>query len=696
MKIKFYLTIIFLLNGLLSYAQWQQRGGPYGGLIYSISCDSSKVYAATTGGLYRSDNNGNSWVRKTLAATRIVASQDSLVYIYVADGFNSQLKKSVDYGDNFVQVNSTLPSSNITSLAILGSYVFVGTGNDGLFMSPDSGATWTLSLYTIDASFFKTIIAKNGKIFAGTMHDAIYASIDTGQTWTFSGFGIYNYGSSYAPVNCLGVKDSLIFAGTAMGLHKSTDNGLHWDQMLNGIPAATIYAIASTASAVFASTFNNLYVSFDDGNSWALSDSVISNIGVYDIKSEGQNVFIGTSSAGVFLSNNDGSTWSEMNNGIANVTVCKIEAIQNSLYCVGSNGFYYSNDQGDNWTKSNGGLTVNYFNLMTIAGSELYIGSYGGGVFKSIDFGNNWTYSAFDSTNIYVLYSFNNNVFASKSYGCNLGPHLYESIDNGLTWPLSDSGITTMPFKDMATFGRYIIAGGDCDIYLSADTGRTWTSMYTSDLPDTGNIIRLTSSLFVKDSLIFLATDGGGLYCTSDTGRSWVSKSINMSQLSHTTDMAVAGNILFAGGDQGVYYSMDNGDSWLAANDGIENFYSNTINRPYVKCLTIDSTYIYAGLSNNSILKRSLFDFGITTNADNFIKNSSVSIFPNPAADNLNIVSSSEIQSVEIFNSIGFKIHSEKCFSKTMTINIENLANGFYITQINLKSESLIRKLIVK
>lgn len=67
--------------------------------------------------------------------------------------------------------------------------------------------------------------------------------------------------------------------------------------------------------------------------------------------------FIGTSSAGVFLSNNDGSTWSEMNNGIANVTVCKIEAIQNSLYCVGSNGFYYSNDQGDNWTKSNGGLS---------------------------------------------------------------------------------------------------------------------------------------------------------------------------------------------------------------------------------------------------------------------------------------------------------------------------------------------------
>ncbi|MBK8362111.1 MAG: hypothetical protein IPL24_00020 [Bacteroidetes bacterium] len=61
-----------------------------------------------------------------------------------------------------------------------------------------------------------------------------------------------------------------------------------------------------------------------------------------------------------------------MNNGIANVTVCKIEAIQNSLYCVGSNGFYYSNDQGDNWTKSNGGLTVNYFNLMTIAGSIVY------------------------------------------------------------------------------------------------------------------------------------------------------------------------------------------------------------------------------------------------------------------------------------------------------------------------------------
>lgn len=65
------------------------------------------------------------------------------------------------------------------------------------------------------------------------------------------------------------------------------------------------------------------------------------------------------------------------------------------------------------------------------------------------------------------------------------------------------------------------------------------------------------------------------------------------------------------------------------------------------------------------------------------VENSSVSIFPNPAKDYLNIVSSEEFGTVQIFNSMGqvaetFTVNSVR----SLAINTSNFANGIYFVKV--------------
>ena len=56
-------TIIISLFAVnQSNAQWVQSNGPFGGKVYALMVSGSDIFAGTDGAIYRSTNNGNSWV----------------------------------------------------------------------------------------------------------------------------------------------------------------------------------------------------------------------------------------------------------------------------------------------------------------------------------------------------------------------------------------------------------------------------------------------------------------------------------------------------------------------------------------------------------------------------------------------------------------------------------------------------------
>ena len=96
----------------------------------------------------------------------------------------------------------------------------------------------------------------------------------------------------------------------------------------------------------------------------------------------------------------------------------------------------------------------------------------------------------------------------------------------------------------------------------------------------------------------------------------------------------------------------------------------------------------------NSVFRRPLFDFGITTHTNSDNKGYSFSVFPNPASKDFVVVCSSEIKQLEIFNAMGVKVHSEKLFCKSKTINIGKLPSGIYLVKANDGKKIFTRKIV--
>jgi len=54
-------------------------------------------------------------------------------------------------------------------------------------------------------------------------------------------------------------------------------------------------------------------------------------------------------------------------------------------------GVFMLSSGGTDWTAVNGGLTDLSVRTLAVCGKNLFVGTYGGGVFRSADYGRNWT-----------------------------------------------------------------------------------------------------------------------------------------------------------------------------------------------------------------------------------------------------------------------------------------------------------------
>ena len=72
----------------------------------------------------------------------------------------------------------------------------------------------------------------------------------------------------------------------------------------------------------------------------------------------GTNLFAGTQGGGVFLSTDDGTSWTAVNSGLTNTTVRAFAVSGTNLFAgTAGGGVFLSTDNGTNWTAANSGLT---------------------------------------------------------------------------------------------------------------------------------------------------------------------------------------------------------------------------------------------------------------------------------------------------------------------------------------------------
>ena len=117
---------------------------------------------------------------------------------------------------------------------------------------------------------------------------------------------------------------SNIFAGTGgSGIYISSDNGVSWMPVNNGLTNFYVHSLAVKGSDIFAGTNWGVFLSIDSGSSWNLINNGLTNTFVNALLVNGTDLFAGTE-GGVFMSSDNGNSWTAVNDGLTSNNILKL------------------------------------------------------------------------------------------------------------------------------------------------------------------------------------------------------------------------------------------------------------------------------------------------------------------------------------------------------------------------------------
>lgn len=213
-----------------------------------------------------------------------------------------------------------------------------------------------------------------------------------------------------------------------------------------------------------------------------------------------------TTSARCFRSTDGGSTWLDF--GLPGTSAITFD--KNGYFYIITNaspyGTYRSINGGQNWTEIRG---AHYKGRIEADGQNnifLVIDNY---LYKSTDYGNNWTVSLNLVGGISSLYiSKQGHIFVSSS-----SPEggLYKSIDGGNTFDV----ISNLGYIDNVAVNSlgHIFMFYLCEIYRSTDNGQTWDKVFTH-CPSKDIFISL-------DDIIYVTVYNSGVFRSTNNGADW-------------------------------------------------------------------------------------------------------------------------------------------------------------------------------
>jgi len=158
-----------------------------------------------------------------------------------------------------------------------------------------------------------------------------------------------------------------------------------WTQT-NGPYGGSIACVTSDGTNIFAGTREGVFLSINNGSSWTAVNNGLTNPNVSSLAISGTNIFAGTYDTGggsdVFLSTNNGTSWTAVNNGLTNTSIVALTISGTNIFAGTGEGVFLSSNNGSSWTAVNNGLTSTSVYSLVISGTNIYAGTGGGGVWK--------------------------------------------------------------------------------------------------------------------------------------------------------------------------------------------------------------------------------------------------------------------------------------------------------------------------
>lgn len=421
-----------------------------------------------------------------------------------------------------------------------------------------------------EGAALNSIVSSGIYTYAATELGGIYKSSNYGINWIPINNGLTNFN-----VQALAVSDTYIFAGTyGAGVFKSTNNGINWTLSNNNLSSSYIISLGINGSYVYAGGYQSgIYVSSNNGANWSHENNFPSS-GVYSIAFNGNNVFAASYNEGVYLSTNNGVNW--VQRGLSSRYISKLITNGSFLFAATSTGIFRSSDNGITWFEINNGLINSDVETMSLISSNLFAGTWGG-LFRSTNNGNSWFSINGGLPNNKIFQLGTNGIHLFAGIG-SLGG-IYSSSNYGSSWIESNSGLKNQFINTLANNSNYLYSGTDYGLFRTSNNGDNW-------IPANIGLSNLEIlSLISNETHIFAGTNGAGVYSSTNNGNTWSQTTLNNYSVG---SLLIKNNLIFAASKQnGVFISSNNGINWVSSNNGLTNLNCNSI--------TFNSTNIFLG-----------------------------------------------------------------------------------------------------
>lgn len=264
------------------------------------------------------------------------------------------------------------------------NYLYAGTlYSDGVYLSTNYGNSWLVRNNGLSSTSVYGL-AKNtsGTLFAATWGGGMFRSTNNGLNWIQINNGITNSVLFSVAVN---PANNYVFAGSGgSGIYRSTVNGNNWTLVNNGLTSYNILALAVAANGyIFAGTYDGVFRSTDNGDNWSAT-SITSGWGEgFAMNNPIYNVIAAVHTGGLYRSTDFGNTF-QLAPGLSSVWTVASTSFGYIYAAPYANGLYLSTDNGNTWATVNNGLTNLDVRAIAISTNGIvFIGTFGGGVFKS-------------------------------------------------------------------------------------------------------------------------------------------------------------------------------------------------------------------------------------------------------------------------------------------------------------------------
>jgi photosystem II stability/assembly factor-like uncharacterized protein len=372
--------------------------------------------------------------------------------------------------------------------------------------------------------------------------------------------------------------------------------------------------------------------------------------------------------------------------------------------------FTRTTDGGLTWTPGTipNATAWAFSNLSAVDANTAWVAMYNdasgsaGRIYKTADGGVTWTQqatTAFTNVNSFlnIVHMFDANNGWMQGDPANGYFEMYTTTNGGTTWTrVPQANIPTPLSGEYGTVDVYETVGNNI-IYFGTNKGRVFKS---TDAGVTWTLTGATGLTAIEDIAFSnatngLATEGGDLVRTTNGGTTWTpvayTGTLYTSDIKHVPGTGDTYVTTGANGTNGSSYSTNGGTTWTDYDNGFQRtalaFFSPTVG--YAGGFNMDATtggiFKFAGTVINGISNKE------------FSKN--VSVFPNPSKGLVNVEVSKANGSniaINIFDTMGRVVYTKSSALSATQLDLNNLANGVYMMQVQTGENISMRKIVIE